>query len=362
MLKIINLTLVLILISFNTIAKSPLIPLKHFTQMPMVSSPSISPDGKNIAVILNQGEFTQVAVMPFNDRSKVKVLLQLGVEKYRIDNLSWGNDERILVSVSQPYIIRNNKYRTTHLYSATIDGTDVFEIRKKSRKKTRVDFYYNSPRLLSLLDDDPDHVLVTIRDPRDNNYSSIFKVNVNDGDFEKYLPNSKRIFSWGVTRTGEVLLAVGVDKNPDKDIEYIYTRKNSDANWTLVKTREAYKSNTFSVIMYEQETNSIIVNSDYTEKKDDVAKDSLWRYHIDTEKFELLGRAPENYDVTSAIIRREGKRREVIGYKYNDGFVRYVMKKVMLLQSKYEIYLLKIIYKQIFMTLIIKKNGTSLAR
>ena len=75
MLKIINLTLVLILISFNTIAKSPLIPLKHFTQMPMVSSPSVSPDGQNIAVILNQGEFTQVAVMPFNDRSKVKVLL-----------------------------------------------------------------------------------------------------------------------------------------------------------------------------------------------------------------------------------------------------------------------------------------------
>jgi dipeptidyl aminopeptidase/acylaminoacyl peptidase len=324
MLKIINLTLVLILISFNTIAKSPLIPLKHFTQMPMVSSPSVSPDGQNIAVILNQGEFTQVAVMPFNDRSKVKVLLQLGVEKYRIDDLSWGNDKRILVSVSQPYIIRNNKYRTTHLYSATIDGSDVFEIRKKSRKKTRVEFYYNSPRLLSLLDDDPDHVLVTIRDPRDNNYSSIFKVNVNDGDFEKYLPNSKRIFSWGVTRTGEVLLAVGVDKNPDKDIEYIYTRKNSDADWKLVKTREAYKSHTFSVIMYEQETNSIIVNSDYTEKKGDVAKDSLWRYHIDTEKFELLGRAPENYDVTSAIIRREGNRREVIGYKYNDGFVRYV--------------------------------------
>jgi hypothetical protein len=78
-LKLINLAMALILLSFNTVAKSPLIPLKHFTQMPMVSSPSISPDGKNIAVILNQGEFTQVAIMPFHDRSNVKVVLQLGV-------------------------------------------------------------------------------------------------------------------------------------------------------------------------------------------------------------------------------------------------------------------------------------------
>jgi hypothetical protein len=60
----------------NTLAKSPLIPLENFTKMPMVSSPAISPDGKSIAVILNQGEFTQVAIVPFNDRSKVMEVMQ----------------------------------------------------------------------------------------------------------------------------------------------------------------------------------------------------------------------------------------------------------------------------------------------
>ena len=189
--------------------------------MPMVSSPSISPDEKNIAVILNQGEFTQMAIIPFADRSNVTVILQLGIEKYRIDSLSWANDNRILASVTQPFIIQKQRYRTTHLYSAQIDGSNVFEIRKKSKNRSPVAFYYNSPRLLSLLEDDPEHILITINDPRDNNYSSVFKVNVNNGGFEKYLPNSKRIFSWGVTRTGEVLLAIGSDKNPDKDIEYI---------------------------------------------------------------------------------------------------------------------------------------------
>jgi dipeptidyl aminopeptidase/acylaminoacyl peptidase len=326
MLRIINVALILIILSFNTIAKSPLIPLKHFTQMPMVSTPSISPDGKNIAVILNQGEFTQVAVIPFNDRSNIKVLLQLGTEKYRIDDIYWGNDERILVSVTQPFMISLNRYRTTHLYSANIDGSEVFEIRKKVRgrnKKAR-DFYYNNPYLLSLLENEPEHILVTMRDERDGNYSSIFKVNIINGDFDKYLPNSKRIISWGVTRKGEVLLAFGVDKDPTTDIYHIYTRKHSDADWNLIKTIEDYKSDSFSVEMYESETNSIIVKSDHTENEEDIAKDSLWRYHIATEKFELLGRAPENFDVTGAIIRREGEIRKVIGYSYNDGFIRYV--------------------------------------
>jgi dipeptidyl aminopeptidase/acylaminoacyl peptidase len=324
MLKFMKLALILILVSLNTAAKSPLIPLEHFTKMPMVSSPTISPDGKNIALILNQGEFTKVAIVSFNDRSKIKVILQLSAEKIRIDDIFWANNERILVSVTQPIIIQSQRYRTSHLYSAKIDGSSAFEMRKKSRKKTRVAYYYNSPKLLSLLDNEPDHILVTINDPRDNNYSSVFKVNVNDGSFDKYLPNAKRIFSWGVNRTGEVLLAVGRDKNPNKDIKYIYTRKNSDADWQLVKTREAYKSHTFNVIMYEQETNSIIINSDYTENENVTAKDSLWRYHITSGKYELLGRAPENYDVTDAIIRTQGNNREVIGYKYNDGFIRNV--------------------------------------
>jgi len=324
MFKVINLALIFVLLSFNSIAKQPLIPLNNFTQMPMVSSPSISPDGKNIAVILNQGEFTQVAIMPFNDRRNVKVILQLGAEKYRIDNLYWGNDERILVSVSQPYIIQKNRYRTTHLYSAKIDGSDVFEMRRKNKYKTQVTFYYNSPRVLSLLEHDSEHILVTLNDIRDGNYSSVFKVNINDGSFDKYLPNSLRITKWGVSRTGDVLLAIGVDKNPNKDINYIYTRKNSTADWELVKTREDYKSDTFNVVLYEQEKNSIIVRSDHREDDNDAPKSSLWRYHIATEKFELLGKAPENYDVTDAIIRRQGKHKEVIGYKYNDGFIRYV--------------------------------------
>ena len=311
----------LFLLSTALNAKEATIPLKHFNQMPMVKLPSISPDGKHIASILNQGDLTQVAIFPFEDETKMQVLLQLGGEKYRIESIDWANNERILVTVTQPLRIAdwNVRVRTTHIYSAKIDGSDVFEIRKKARDTKKTTFYRYSPDLLSLLEEEPDHILVTMNDERDDNYTSVFKVNVTNGDFEKYLPNTNRIVRWGVSYTGEVLLGVGVDKNHRVNTRYIYTRKNVDSQWKMVKSYEAYKTNTFDVVAYESKTNSIIVISDYKLKKN-----ALWRFDIASGEYELLGEAPGTLDVTSAIIRLEGKKRHVVGFRYNDNFVKRV--------------------------------------
>jgi len=311
----------LFLLSTNLLAKEGQIPLEYFNQMPMVEEPIISPDGKNIAVIFNQGELTQVALFPFDDKSQMKVILQLGTEKYRIESIDWANNERILVSVSQPMYIDDWKarVRTNHLYSANIDGSSVFELRKIAKNQRETTFYKNSPILKSLLNNDPDHILVTMYDERDNNYTSVFKVNVNTGEFNKYLPNSNRIIGWGVTNSGDVLLGVGRDNSRLNKTRYIYTRKDTKADWQMVKTYEAYKTETFNVISYEPEKNSIIVISDYK-----LGKDALWRFDIPSGEYTLLGEAPGQLDIRGAITRLEGNKRSVIGFTYNDNFIKRV--------------------------------------
>ncbi len=309
------------LFAANAMAKEAVIPLEHFNQMPLVQQPIISPDGKNIAVILNQGDTTQVAMFPFDDKSKMQVLLQLGTEKYRIEDISWANNERVLVSVTQPLFISEwkTRVRTNHIYSANIDGSDVIELRMKTRKKEKSSFYRNSPDLKSLLKEDPDHILVTMNNERDNFYSSIYKVNVNTGEFFKYLPNTKRIYSWGVTHTGEVLLGVGADKSYKNKTRYIYTRKDVDSDWKMVKTFEGFKTETFSVQSYDPNSNSIIVISDYKLKKK-----AMWRYHIGNGEYELMAEAPGDLDITGAIRRLDNKNWTIVGYKYNDNFVKRV--------------------------------------
>jgi len=313
--------IILVCLNVSIHAKNNQLPLEYFNHMPMVEQPSMSPDGKHVAVISNQGDNTLVVITKFNDVKAVTPILQLGADKHRIESLSWANDKRVLVTVTQPVKIFGLQYRSTHLFSASIDGKDVFEIRKRlPRNATRVDAYYNSPRLLSLLHDEPNHILVTINAKRDNNYVSVFKVDVRDGSFEKYLPNSKRIVSWTVTETGEILLAVGVDNNPKSNKSYIYTRKNSSDDWQMVKTVESYKSETFSPVLYENEKNTIIVISDHK-----LYKDAMWRFDIEKGEFtELLAEAPGDLDIVGAITRLEGKLRKVIGFTYNDNFIKRV--------------------------------------
>ena len=314
---------VLCLICFTSsiYSKNNQLPVEYFNHMPMVQQPSISPDGKHIAVISNQGTNTLVVITKFDDPKSVTPIFQLGAEKHRIDNLSWANDNRVLVSVSQPVKMFGMYYRSSHLYSASIDGKDAFEIRKRlGRNSTTVDAYYNSPRLLSLLQDEPNHILVTINAKRDDNYTSVFKVDVRDGSFQKYIANSNKIVNWAVTSTGEILLAIGVDSNPNSNSRYIYTRKNDDDDWRLAKTVESFKTETFSPILYEKETNTIIVMTDHK-----LNKDAMWRFDIESGEYtDLLAEAPGDLDVAGAITRLEGKLRKVIGYTYNDNYIKRV--------------------------------------
>lgn len=326
MLHKVSLVFLLLISSFMVSANKNEIPLEHFSQMPMVQSPSISPDGKHIAVILNQGEFTQVAIVKFENPSDMAVILQLGAEKYRIGDLSWVNNKRIVVDVSQPYMVNDRWVRTNHLYSASIDGSDVKELRKKSRKQSARKFWLASPNLLNTLPKDPDHILVTTVDERDGNYSSVFKVNVNTGEFTKYLPNSNRIVSWSVDRNGDVLLALGVDKDYRKSINYFYTRANHGDEWKLVKTVKDFASETFSPVLYDGEKGLITVLSDYVPKDSEMfKKERLWSFDVNKgEYITMLAEAPGNYDIVSPITRREGDTYDMVGYTYNDGFIRFV--------------------------------------
>jgi dipeptidyl aminopeptidase/acylaminoacyl peptidase len=160
---------------------------------------------------------------------------------------------------------------------------------------------------------------VTIKDKADEYYSSVYKVNVNTGEFKKYIPNGKRINGWYVNKKGEVLMAIGVDGNSKTDFSYFYARKDNKSEWALIKKNEAYQSETFSPVLYEPETNSVIIISDHK-----LAKDALWRYHIASDKYDLLGEAPDMLDVSGAITKLEGDNRVVVGFTYTDHFVKKV--------------------------------------
>jgi len=319
--RLLHAIFLLLTFSATTLAAPNKIPLNQFSHMPMVQAPDLSPDGNTIAVILNQEASTQVAVVPFDDNADIRVVLKLDADKYRIESLAWANNERLIVTVSQPLHLPEwgMRVRTTHLYSVKTDGSGMIELRRKARERdpSRVNFYRNSPTLFSLLHQDPDHILVTVSDRSDEFYSSIFKVNIVTGLYEKHVANSNRIVEWGATLDGEVLLGIGVDKNRHIDTRYLYTRDNIDADWEKVKTFEPYVTETFSPVIYEPQTRSIIVISDHK-----LNKEALWRFDIATGEYTLLGEAPGDLDVSRGITRLVGTKNTLVGFTYTDNYLR----------------------------------------
>lgn len=246
--------------------------------------------------------------------------MELGGEKYRIEDIAWANNERMIVTVSQPFKLFKQQYRTNHMYSISLDGQSVFELKKRGNKKqTELEFYRSRPHLLSILPKDSKHILVTINDARDDNYTSVFKVNVETGAFEKYVANTNKVIGWHVNRLGEVLMSVGTDDNHNTDFSYYYTRKTEQDKWQLVKKVEAFEDERFQPKLFEPETNSIIVSSDHK-----LNKLALWRYYIDSGEYELLGEAPGTLDIDGPIWQRNNDSYTIVGYRYTEHFSKRV--------------------------------------
>jgi dipeptidyl aminopeptidase/acylaminoacyl peptidase len=320
MLRIFALSL-LLLTGFSNAEK---LPLDYFTAMPMVDDPDVSPDGKHIAAIVNVNDQTQIMIAPFGSQ-KLTPLLSLENEKFRIEDVMWANNTRILVVASQPYNYEGMRWRTTHLFAANIDGSNVKELRRSARAKrstsnSELAYYYNSPEVVSRLPKEPNHILVQTIDPRDNYYRSIYKVDINSGEHSKYLANGRRIVDWVVNSDGEVLVAVGVSGDPNDHAKFVYTRASNKENWKLVKRFEPYKTATFNPVFFDQETNSVLVLTDHQ-----LYRTALWRFDLEKKDFtEVVAKAPGNYDIEDVIFHYKNGVQKLVGYKYADNFHRRV--------------------------------------
>ena len=293
-----------------------------FSDLPLVSNVSISPDGNQLLSVVNSGGKTLVATAPFGSKN-VNYIVGLEEGKYRIESVDWLNNERVLVKVTQPERVdiygRKTRVRLTSLYSISIDGKSTLELNKRDLAKDGIELLRLNPSVLSILPNDKDHILVELADARDDYYSSVFKVNVNTGEYTKYLKNNLQITNWGVDRTGQVRFALAADTKRDSTVRHVYFRENNSEAWKKVASFDAYKESGFYPFLYEESTHSLLVESNR-----ELGKDAIWRFDLKTGKFtELVGEAPENLDIQGPIFWRTQGRREFIGFSYVDNFIEH---------------------------------------
>lgn len=307
-------SLIIFLFVVNPLHAKKDIPIEYFNHLPMIQQPTLSPDGKTIATIFNQGDDTQVAIVPFDNPTDFNVLVRLGGDKYRIEEINWVNNKRLLVTVSQPMKIYSSMNRISHLYSVGIDGKTI-ELRSNAylKAETSEKKWYASSDLLSLNKEDENHILVASQDTRDGHSRSIFKVNVNTGSYKKYLPNSNHLWGWGVNEKGKILIGVGGTGN-SKNLNYYYVRDSETDKWNKIKTNTPYVSESFSPLIYDNIKHILYVKTNYK-----LGKEAIWTFDtIKKEFIEVIGQAPGLLDVTGGLYSLDKGDRRLIGFRYLD--------------------------------------------
>ncbi len=276
----------------------------------MVYKPDVSPNGQHTVAVFNSDDGPSVVVAPFGS-TELTTIVKLKKSQDRVDDVYWLNNERILVSASYSERVAGNKYRISRLFVVNKDGSDLIEIKRNLKKDAPDWLKRNTPTVISILADDPKHILVQLYN-REDQAPSVFKVNIYTNDFEKQFVNDINVFYWSTNKEGDVLFGYGNDEDDrSRETRTIWYRETVDADWKLLHKRKLFDKVSFNPLLVEE--GKLYVLSDYQ-----TGRRALWLYDIKSNSFEKLLFGHDKYDLSNVIFNSE--RTEIIGVSYLEHF------------------------------------------
>ncbi|WP_286233449.1 alpha/beta hydrolase family protein [Thalassotalea sediminis] len=301
--------ILLIVISSSVHAKNTLT-YKEFGHLPMIELPSVSPSGKHVAAVFNSDNGPAVVLSDFG-KNDITTLVQLKKSRDRIEDIYWVNDTRLLVIASYSEKIVNRYFRFSRIFSINTDGTELRELVVKSPKELAPweKRAMGDIDLVSLLEDDPQHVLLQTFDVRDE-ANVVYKINVYTGDYEKLFANTYNVHSWVADENDNVVFGYGTE-HAQSDVSTIWYRKDDKSEWQLLHKRKAFSGETFSPITVVN--GKLYVMTDYQ-----TGRQSLWLYDIATASYEKMLYGHDKYDLEGVLYN--SKRSKVVGVYYYEHF------------------------------------------
>ncbi len=188
------------------------IPLTALFNQPNFSSPRLSPDGSKVAYIAQVGAHQIIGVRGFGDPEPA-LIGRNSDSQFRWYRIRWANEKRLLVSAQtlyrSPDTLTKTRYRATRLMGIDVDGKkDVILGRKWPRARFSAVQYQD--RVVHLLPDDKNHVLIAIRQ-LDKRYAAVHRMDVRTGSIKQVESSQEGVMNHradanGVVRVGQGML------------------------------------------------------------------------------------------------------------------------------------------------------------
>src|SRR5688572_19777733 len=177
-----------------------------FARDPQMRAPALSPDGTKLVYVLKAPGQGPVVMLYDTTTNKTNALLPATKDSFSVTSCLFKTDTRILCSFKGMTTDRRTQFASavTRLVAMNTDGSDQMMI-LQNRAGFGSQF---TDAVLSLLPDDPEHILVQ-DDHNSNFYPSVFRLDVLKGKTSQAEAERQPIMFWMADGAGETRFGSG---------------------------------------------------------------------------------------------------------------------------------------------------------
>ncbi|RZQ51727.1 hypothetical protein C1E23_18000 [Pseudoalteromonas phenolica] len=308
------LTFIITLFGASASAQSSLkstLPIEAHASLANASQMNLSPDGNKVAFVQN-GKGTLFLVVFDLTTGKKRFITKTDNLSVTLNWFEWVNNDVLLMGISSTVTERSVRY--------TVSRLRKFDLREDDEPKNVIRIGRNAhnsqfqDNVISMLPDDPEHVLLSI-DLDTPNKPGVFKVNVQTGKRKRIERPKKNIDGWIADRQGKVRIMRQVD-----DTLVTYSLKDFKTNkWQKLFEYEVFSADRVSVLGFDKNPNILYFKAIHNDK------DALFKMDVtDPKKTRELVYHDENYDVDGTLVYSEVTN-EVVGFSHSgfDDVIKY---------------------------------------
>ncbi|ESP90855.1 alpha/beta hydrolase family protein [Pseudoalteromonas luteoviolacea] len=303
-------------------SKQPILPIEAHASLPNVSQFNLSPNGSKYAYVVNRGGVL-ILVIQEATTGKVYPVTKTDNLNAKLNWFDWVNEDILLLGVS--YTERQGliRYTRTELlsYDLTKKKKGTQAVIRPKRGQNNSQFKDN---VISMLPDDPDHVLVSI-DLKQRNRPGVYKLNVKKRRLKRVMSFKAHVVDWIADQQGNVRISYHQD-----DTRVFYRLLDSKTNkWKTIFDYEVFSKNKVAVLGFDIDPNTLYIKAIHKDKesifKVDITDPALSR--------ELVFHDP-NYDADGSLVYSP-KTGAVAGYSHSniDNVIHYWDEELRTLQT-----------------------------
>lgn len=266
-----------------------------FARLPQATYFQLSPDGQSVAFAMVHNGEPAIVTKALDPKSTIKPG-GLPLNGAHLQWFRWVNDERLLIAIrmtaeektirTQLYKVHSPKHAFIRVFSVDRSGLNPVYFDMDSNK---YGFTLSYPRLIDMLDDDPEHVLLAL-DSLEASFGKyqVHKVNVYTGKKELVEANRGEYSAFMADNTGNLRVAFKFGVGSGTDIA-VYTRADEQSPFKLLQKESFMEKELLRPVRFDYARNDVLIFTSGELEDDNYDQDDKDLFELNIKTGEWLG-------------------------------------------------------------------------